>query len=316
MEIELMKVADYLVENFWVITSIILAFTSIILAFITLVLGIKTLNFNKKIAEKQGIFQTPNIRFKLYKSELRDTYNSNKILIATKIPKNGIMMFPLLITLINEGSKSGKEIQLFLRYHKQLRGGGQENAKIIFNKENPPKIYSRVKDVSSSFQVLEIDIGTLTPGQPFPIQDEITIMTGTILKFDVNAVTKDGTPITASMEVQVTHQIDYTIFQDDSEPISGSISLLIIDTSQQSLEEYITKENTRNKKTYDNLNLYQKFKLSNSSKKDGYIYEAITYDESKIKYEAKGQIGRISVDNLKYSYYYRDKAGLMYLIKE
>lgn len=302
-----MKMADYLIANIWVITSIILALFALVQGFIAY-------NFSKKTAEKQGVFRSPNILLRLYKSEIRDTYNFNKILIAAKIPKNGIIMFPLLITLINEGSKSGKDIQFVLRYHKQLRGGGQENAKIEFNHYNPKK-YSRVNDVSS-FQFMEIDIGTLTPGQPFPIQDEITISTGTILKFDVDAVTKDGIPITASIETHFTHRIDYTIYQDDFKPISGSISLLIIDTSQQSLEEYITNENTRNKKPYDKLNLYQKFKLSHSPKKDGYIYQAVTYDESRIKYEANGLIGRISVDDLKYSYYYKDAAGLMYLINK
>lgn len=310
-----MDFVGYLFENFWVCISVILTV-------LTFILGIKTLQSQKMIAEMQGVFRKHSIQLNLYCLEWRDIDADNSlphnILIATKIPENGTILFPLLISLINNGDKSGKEIHLLLRYHKTLHEPGLDIGKSIrkLNKniENDPLFWER-----SDLQSVEIDIGTLIPKRLFPFVDVISINNSTLSKqFDADAVSKDGVPLKVSGEYSFAHGIEYLISQDDSTPIAGLITIGILDTSQRSLVDYIHSENARKMKEYDKLSFYHKFKLllnyknMEMHKKENTL--VVTCDESKIKYEAKGQIGRISAKDLEYIDYYEDITGQKYRI--
>lgn len=307
-----MDTVGYLFENFWACISVIL----------TLFLGIQTLQSQKMIAEMQGVFKNHNIQLNLYRFGWRsiDADNSlpHNILIATRIPENGTILFPLLISLINDGDKSGKEILLLLRYPKTLHEPGLDIGKSIIKLNQNIKTNPRSWE-SHDFQSVEIDIGTLIPKRLFSFVDVISINNSTLSKqFDVDAVSKDGVPLKISGEYGFAYGIEYIISQDDSTPIAGLITIGILDTSQRSLVDYIHLENARKKKEYDKLSLYQKIKLLlNYKKMEMYKREnllVVTCDESKIQYEAKGQLGRISAKYLEYIYYYEDITGQKYRI--
>lgn len=294
-----MEIVKYFTDNF-------LFFISLIIAIIAVIYSIKNHKFQTSLAEQQGVFQSPDIQLTAYQSVCR----LNNILIATKILKEGIILFPLSITLTNKGSKSGKEIHLRLQVHKNL----SKCCKMSVTKYDPNLEKNPTFSESSNFQFVDTHIGTLTPKDTFSFMYEIVIDGSTLnRRLNVDAVTKDGFPVKISVEYSLFHVIEYIISQDDSTPIEGLILIGIVDTSQMSLEDHINLENTRKEEEYSKLNLYKKFKLLMNYKERCML--AVTYDESKIKYEANGQIGIISAKDLEYYYYSEDWIGRKHYIR-
>lgn len=315
-----MEIVKYFTDNSGFIIPLI-TLIGIIFGIVGTIYGIKSYKFQKSMAEKQGVFQSPSIQLNLYLLGWRgiDANNSapHNILIATKIPKNGTVLFPLLISLTNEGSKTGREIHLLLKYHKNLAEScldvGSPRVKFNQNTKESPRFWQ-----SGEFQFIYINVGTLIPKSDFSFRHEISINYGTLgNQIEVDAVTKDSIPVRASVEYGFAYHIEYSIFQDDSTPIAGSITVGVLDTSQKSLVDYIRFENAKNKKKYDNLNLFQKIKTFVNSEKIGNDQGpilAVTCNELKIKHAAKGKISRVSASDLEY--YYEDQIGRKHCIRE
>jgi len=300
------------------ITTIIISIIAIILAFVAIILSFQNNKLQKIVATNQGVFRNPNLIISIYDSERssRVHFIPEYFILACRISNNRILDFPLKITLNNDGDKSVKECKLLLRYPKLLRFDGRWEIKAEdnYSKERAPKLIN-----DSNFQTAIFEIGTLTPKEGFVLNDAITIAGATSHKMDVDVVSKDGIPYTVGVEFDWIFNIDYTVYQDDAEPISGRIRLKVVDISKQSLEEYFNNVNKKNAKLYkknvggiiNHILYYLKLKIT--GKKTEIPFQLIVYDELQVEI---GEItDRIPYSAFKYYYGFKDFTGSIHFHK-
>ena len=308
------EIANNCTENIWLIITTILAIIAIILSY-------RNNRLQKLIASKQGAFQSPNLTISIYDSEWRKKahFTPRYFILAGKLSPKRILSFPLKITLTNKGDKSAKEIKMALRYHKRLRCGGLDIAKIKpaddYSKVNFPKF---IED--SNFQIAVFEIGTLTPKQKFAINDVITITEATFHNFSVDAVSKDGVSLTIPVEVHWSNSIDYTIYQEDNEPISGSFNIAFVDTSKQSLKDYLNSYNKQMAEEYKKNvgNIIQQIlhflKLKFYGIKIEREIQLVVYDESMVKRYSKLPVDEVPAEALRYYFGLKDIKGRIHIL--
>ncbi len=293
-----------------------LSIITIIITFIAAILSFQNNRLQKIIAANQGVFLNPNLVISIYDSERNSKVHfiPEYFILACKISNERILDFPVKITLNNNGDKSVKECKLLLRYPKILRFNGlvEMQAKDNYSKERIPKLIN-----DSNFQTAIFEIGTLTPKEAPDFYDAITISGASSHKMDVDVVSKDGIPYTVGVEFDWFFNIDYTVYQDDAEPISGRIKLKIVDISKQSLKEYFNYVNKKNaemykKKVGNNINhILYCLKLRITGKKTEIPIQLIVYDESQVE---QGEItDRIPSSAIKYYYGLEDVTGSIHI---
>lgn len=268
----------------------------------------KSYRLQKKIYN-QGLLRTPNLIIKIYDSKLNSNFKINDFIIAGKLSPKRILQLPLTITLTNNGNKSSKKIRMEMVYPKRLRGGGM--GKVIhegFPKENPPKVFE-----NRNFQTVMYEMDMLTPKQAFVAEEFITIMESTDYKRDVEAVTKDGVRVVVTTELYWANRIDYVIYQDDFEPISGSFAIRFVDTSNQSLKDYLNSYNEQiMKKHKEKIGKLHALKLFFYGEGETQMIQIIDYDKSKVKQNSKMPIDE--VHSLTYSFGLKDGKGCISLL--
>ena len=298
--------------------SILLGITTTILTVITIILSYQNNRLQKTISTEQGVFRKPSLTISIFNSERRKKSNfiPHYFIVAGKLPSKGFLSLPLIINVKNEGEKSAKEIKLALRYPKRLRGGG---AKIEpaddYSKERSPKYIN-----DSNFQIALHEIGTLTPNEELIINDVITINEATFLKYNVDVVTKDNVPVIIPVEISWFNNIDYTIYQDDIVPISGSIKIFIVDTSKQSLEEYLLSYNKQRFEKYTEqigntiMQLLHYCKMELTGKQIEREIQFVLFDEINIKRDSKKPLYEVPIEYLKYKYGLEDISGAIHIL--
>ena len=306
------EIMNYFTDNLWVIIPIILGIVTIIQTY-------RIYSFEKMVAEKQGVFREPNVLFDAYDTKWREANNftPDYFILAGKLSPKRILSFPLIITIKNTGNKSAKDISLNLRYLKDLRGGGLKFTKMKPGDKRSKKKFPEIHE-TSNFQIADFEIGTLKPQQKFIMKDIITPMNETSSKFDVDVVSKDGIPFIVSGEIIWRHNIDYTIYQEDFEPISGRIQISFVDTSDQTLEEYLISYNEIMKDEYKktvNKQKFNLFKLKSNKQKELENIQFVIYDELMVNRNSKKPINEIPVDSLRFAYGLTDYSGSIYSIK-
>lgn len=302
------RTSNYFTDHLWVIIPIILGIFSIIQTY-------RINSFQKIVAEKQGIFREPNVLFNTYDSKWRESahFTPDYFILAGKLSPKRMLVFPLIITIKNTGNKSAKDISVTLHYLKNLRGGGLKVGKIEPEDDYSKNKFPRIHEFSN-FQIADFEIGTLTPQQSFTMKDIIT-PEATSSKFDVDVVSKDGVPLIVSGEIFWQYRIDYTIYQEDFEPISGSIGISFIDTSEQTLEEYLDSYNEKMKDEYRkrvNKQKFNLFKLKSNKQTKLKKVQFVFYDESIVNRNSKVPIDEIPIEALRFDYGFTDYSGSIY----
>jgi hypothetical protein len=295
-----------------------LSIITIIFAVMAIILSFQNNRLQKKIAANQGVFRNPNLMISIYDSERssRVHFIPEYFILACKISNKRILDFPLRITLNNNGDKSAKKCKLLLRYPKILRFNGlvEMQTKDNYSKERAPKLIN-----DSNFQTAIFEIGTITPKEALVLHDAITISGATSHKMDVDVVSKDDIPYTVGVEFDWFFNIDYTVYQDNAEPISGRIKLKIVDISKQSLKGYFNYINKKNSEIYKDKvgnkinHILYCLKLKITGTKTEITIQLIVYDESQVEH---GEItDRIPYSAFKYYYGLEDVTGSIHIPK-
>lgn len=289
---------DYLIDN-------LLGIFAIVISCIALIQSYRFNKYRKKVDAQSGVFRKPNLIPSFYKTERGEKvdFKCDDFILFGKIPPNGGLILPLIITLTNIGDKSAKEIMFEIRYPKRLRGGGLQYTKIL-----PGNDYSKKKSIviseETNFQTVGLEIGTLAPKQELGISDFITITEATLYKRNIDAITKDGFQVTIPVEIQWSNRIDYTIYQDDDEPISGSLNIQFFDIFTQSLDDIIGSYNKQQMENYRKKfgNKFQQelhnLKVMLSRKKHIEKIQLVYYDESKVKHIKSAKHPDIILENV------------------
>jgi len=298
--------------DFSAFISIILSLIVIILTVIVIILTYRNFRFSKLVATHQGVFRIPNIKVSAYELDPIPDY----FIISCKLNPKRILFVPLSIRLENMGDKSADEVKFAIRYHKRLRLDGSEFAKIS---PRTSKSLAPVVLEDSNFQTLVYEIGTLTPKEGFNILDFINIKESSILKFNADAMTKNGVKMISKVHITYVNVIDYTIFQDDVEPITGRINILVIDTSKQSLEYTINLLNQRRMKKFRKEvgNIFKHIlyylKLKYLGKQIGKRFELIYYDESKVISHPDNPMDQVPINSMRFCSGSEDITGRLFV---
>lgn len=157
----------------------------------------------------------------------------------------------------------------------------------------------------------------MAPKQAIRFKEAFLITT---INFDVDAVSKNGIPFTVGVEVNNDwfELIDYAIYRDDAEPISGRIGIHVVDISKQSLKDYINSYNEKAIECYDEKvrNLIQHIsyclKLELAGKITLKNIQLVVYDESQVKRHPK-RVDRVPYEALTYYYGLEDVKGSIYI---
>lgn len=302
--------------------AIIISIFILACAILTSILSYKNYRLNKKNATKK-----PNLTLNIYDSESRRNVNfkTDYFIVAGNLSPERILRMPLIITLRNNGDKTAKNITMEMNYSKRLRGGGLAIAEIAprgFSKENSPKVFE-----NRHFQTVRFEIDFLTPEQPFDICDSITIPEETRLEGEVSCVSRDGVPFKMDYQLCWANRIDFTVYQDDYPPISGSFAIRFIDTSKQSLTDYLKSYNEQKEKEYreifgsrvkfditvQEILHYLKLELSGKATIQGIQF--VVFDESKVKHNSKVSVDEVPPEALKYFYGLEDIKGCIHAFR-
>jgi hypothetical protein len=295
--------------------EVILGAISVMLALVAIVQTYRINKFNTRAAHFKGTFKKPNIDFRIFSSPLSGTDAIDHFILACHLPKGTALVFPLVTTVINLGDKSAKDVKLLLRYPKRLRGGGMVDE---IKYSGPDFIKSDILE-DSNYQTTLITIGSLAPKQPIGVEDPIMITESSLIESSVSVTTSDKKTVSMSYRLTYFNLIDFTVYQEDEEPLSGRIKLLVINTAERPLQETLKIINEDYQKRYSErmgtgfrgtLN-YFKLRLSGAQISKRVLL--IFYDESTTKKQPDPKISEVPAEALKGYHGITDITGSLYI---
>lgn len=287
----------------------VIGIISVALAIIVIIQAHRNHKFSKLVAAHQGVFRKPNLLVRIYGQKFLPDY----FIFACNIHSKRTIFMPLLIGLHNIGNKSAEKVVIHIHSPKRLKGGVKaEGLKI-----KAPKTVSYDVLEENNFIRTITEIGTIHPKQRCEIHDFFSIKEKTFLDFSVDAVSKNGTKMRTDIRVEYCNLIEYVIYFDDLEPIFGLIKILIIDTSEQSLKEFISLRNQRKKEKYrEEIGNYIKqifhfLKLKYIGKKTIQKFQLLRYDESKIIRHSDVPVDEVPIDAIRICDGFEDIQGCL-----
>lgn len=255
-----------------IVLTIIFGFSAVTFGVIAIIQARRAQKFAKQVATIQGAFKKPDIKIMLYNEE--DTKN---IILAFPISKDRVLEVPLMLSIKNDGDKTTKNVEVFLKIPKELHYSGFGNLDIQGAKKIK-KFDGEVISETNHIHTVGFSFENLKPQQTLKLKDYISIRSDTSIESEVVATTKNGKDVKIKYSVDYAYVIDFTIMQDDYETLTRRFSLSIIDTSDMAIKEYFER---RNKVAIER---YKKDKMSSKkeiekfylifSKHDNFIQES------------------------------------------
>ncbi|MFX0113990.1 MAG: hypothetical protein ACFFB3_05550 [Candidatus Hodarchaeota archaeon] len=257
--------------------EIVLGALAAISAIIAIIQAHKSHKLQKEIVAKQGIFLEPEIILNFNKFNPKTHY----YILYGKLTKNRALLFPYQIEIRNVGNKSVNKVELNCRLHKRLHGGLPPQA---FKPEGFGAVKSEIFEYSN-FHLIKYDLGTLNPKKGYLIYDSLHIASESLLKLDFPIETADHFPLELRYKLAYFNLIDYVIYSENQEPVSGQVKLLVLNTAErpfeESLKEYIKLKPLNLNSTKNQLSMLLK-RLKTLFKAEPKRIAFICFDESKL----------------------------------
>jgi len=218
---------------------------SMIIALIAVLIAYKEHRFARNMAEVEGKFKKPEISISYENRKIED------VIWSFPIPREATIELPLRFQIKNNGEKSATNMELFIRLPKELLNNELYEENKILNEADGIKY--RWMDENNYAKVLIVSIKQILPKQELNIIHYVNIKEAT--SFESNCITKsrDNVNLNVKINCEYAYWIALVLYQDNSEPISRSVVLSIIDTSENSIKNYFNEINSAIKKEYDTL---------------------------------------------------------------
>lgn len=227
----------------------IIEIISMLIALISAIIAYREYKFARNAAESEGTFKKPEISISY------ENRNIDNVFWAFPIPREGNIEFPLRYYIKNNGEKSANNIELFIRIPKDLFSSELEEEDRKFELDDLKNVkYKWMNDENDYTNVLVVFIKQILPKQEIMLAHYINIKEATSFESNCIAKSKDNTNFRVKINCEYGYQITLTLYQDNAEPISRSVCLSIIDTSENSVKQYFDTINDRIKKEYNKSN--------------------------------------------------------------
>lgn len=289
------------------IVPIGLACVAILVAILT---GYQNRRLSRQIATRQGVFRTPDVHLALYGVDHRPGVDDTFVISCPFAPGRPIL-FPFPVAVVNRGSKAAKGIKLFMRYHRRLRG---VDTPVV---RGPASLHVDFLD-DGNFKIVGFSLGTLAPGERMQLIDFVVLNEPSNFMVDVKARTKDGVDVALQVEAWLANLVDFTLYQEDDQPVAGRAGLMVLDTSHQSLEEILRRRNSRVEKEF-------RKQVGGRLRQIAYFYRrrwrgevvvnpvhAVRYDVNETKRTHASSIDEVPVEALEVVAGIKDIIGSMY----
>lgn len=290
-----------------------LGVVTVLLTLVTILQTYRAHRFSQLVAAHQGVFRKPHLVIRLYDSK---PSKPDYFILACRIRQGKILQLPLLLALKNQGDKSVDNVKLLLRYHNRLRAGGLQAVGLKY--EGPKALKPELFE-DANFQTSLFDLGTVTPKQDILISDYFTIAEATVIDLNVDAVTKNGVSIILPIHIAAFNVIDYTVYQDDADPISGRIKIAVIETDQKPLQESLSVLNQLRQKRYESQiggrmrQILHWLGLKLSGKRTDQDALLISYEESDVVRRSDLAIDVVPRESLRFYSGFEDITGAIYI---
>jgi hypothetical protein len=219
-------------------SELIAVFWGLVSAALTIIALIQRHRFNefrKKVFIEQGTFKKPTLDLSFFGRNDISTF-----IIAVPLEENAIWEVSLPIKIANVGEKTAENIEVSYRINKELCYGGAaelrieagfKNTKVVHFHENGPFI-SMITSISD-----------IHPGQSFVFPHPFSIRSDTIFPHDIKATTKDGVDVIAKTWISLGYPFDCVIAQKDYKPVGKRLTLQVIDTGKETIENFLNRYN-------------------------------------------------------------------------
>jgi len=277
---------------------------------VAILTGYQNRRLSRQIAARQGVFRNPDVRLTLYGVDQHPGAHSTFVILS-EIASGRPVVFPFLVGVSNGGAKAAKGVKLLVRYHRRLRGSGNPTVRA------PSSMHVEFLD-DGDFQITAFTIGTLAPRESTPLEDFLVFTHQSLLKVPIEARTKDGVDVAFTVEAWLTNLIDFTLYQEDDEPLAGRAELLILDTSESSAEQLLQRYN-------DNAKLQFVTRVGGKFKQIVHFYirrwrgdapgqsvHLIRYDVTKVAITTDSPVTQVAAETLEIFAGIEDITGAMY----
>jgi hypothetical protein len=194
--------------------------------------------FAQQIARVQGQLTTPDLQLSFMGHALQV-----RTIVAAPFREGRVFELPVNFVLKNNGAKTAREIELYLRLPKELLYGGSEMS--TFKLKSPLKTLAcKVVATSENLETLLISIPSLNPGAGFAWTSTWSLLHETVVDAKVPVKFSDGT-LDVPFVAEFAWHIVVLLVQADHPPISSSVSLEVLDTRGASADRALAQHNAR-----------------------------------------------------------------------
>ncbi|MCO7205027.1 hypothetical protein WDB89_00225 [Pseudoalteromonas sp. B5MOD-1] len=234
-------------QNFDFINSDLISIFSACVGVLSIAVAIyfarKTHNYQKQIAESQGVFKKGDIKLSIFNLD-KDLNGGflDYLFIAGPIRKDTISYLPFPIQVTNEGSKSVNDIEVMTRIHRSLR--------VVNSQDMGVKLSSTVKNIRYSYndsgnhQISSLYIDSINPKLSVNFEDGFLLKDALPIFMDIK------NEINLSFHFIASTQLTMNLYMKDEEPIMRNLKVVVIDTSESTLKHQLNQYNKAMEQSY------------------------------------------------------------------
>ena len=192
----------------------------------------------RRIAEVQGQLSSPELQVSFIGHPLNTSF-----VIAAPLREGRVLALPISCVIKNNGAKTAREIELYLRMSKELLFGG--SGLTTFELKSPlENLRCKMVASTANLETLLVSIPAINPGAGLGWTSEWSLVNDTTVDSKVAVPWKDG-DVTVPVVMEFAWHVTLLLAQADRPPISGSISLQVLDTKGVSAAQALNAHNER-----------------------------------------------------------------------
>jgi hypothetical protein len=190
---------------------------------------------SKQSAEAPASITKSQIRIRLFNQKYIEHF-----IVAAPLQKGRILVVPLPISIANTGDKSVEDLEVFMTFSKDLWYRGKAPPAV---KSGLPKVSGTQVAETKNLRTFVITAQTLHPKQGITLYQDVTLIDSTFVESKVAVSTRDGASLDIPYSFEFEYMIDIVVTQKDRRPQTRSFGIRVANTSELSVQKFLTKHN-------------------------------------------------------------------------
>lgn len=233
--------------------ELIFAAIGVALAALAIIQSWRANRSNRKAIEAQGVFKKPIIRISLFQNS-----DTSEFIIAAPLGRGRIIELPLRWEIENTGERSARELEVLIRSSKELWYGGDPSQWIVTS--SIPKLQAQLVAAGETLSTVVATLSSLHPNQTCVLTTTSSLRSSTFAKNTVDVETKDGI-VSVQYSFEFSYTLDLVVSQADAPPITRRFRLGVVDTSEQTVADFLRAQNAIHSKAESGSKIVRKFRL-------------------------------------------------------